>query len=412
MIGYSVQMGDSRTLRVFNLALIVVVLLGGANLAGQVSTAAKKTSSHASGSPSTSTSKRVTRTFDEIAKQADEAWKAHRLEDAATLYRQAVDLRPAWAEGWGFLASSLYQLEKYPEARDAYRETTILTPANAPSWAYLGLCEYEVRDYRRSFDDLTKAEKMGLGDDRDLVAQVKYHLAILWNTAGQFERGLSEMLWFTQRNLGSPEILEAIGLSVLRVPLFPNEVPEDKQQMLMLAGEASFAANTQKMDEARKIYEQIAANYPKEPNVHFAVGQFLSHLDLEASLKEYEKEIELNPSHAYARIEAAFIYLKMGDLDKSLSQAQEAAKLQPQNPAAHNLIGRVLMEQNRTADAIPELVLATRYGPMNSGFHLNLARAYQKQGETTLAQKEIATFNELEKKRAEQQPAAPAPTAK
>ena len=59
------------------------------------------------------------------------AWKAHRLEDAAKLYRGAVDMRPAWAEGWGFLASSLYQLERYPEARDAYRETTILTPKNA-----------------------------------------------------------------------------------------------------------------------------------------------------------------------------------------------------------------------------------------------------------------------------------------
>ena len=33
---------------------------------------------------------------------------------------------------------------------------------------------------------------------------------------------------------------------------------------------------------------------------------------------------------------------------------------------------------------------------------MNLARAYQKAGETTLAQKEIATFNELEKKKAEQ----------
>ena len=73
---------------------------------------------------------------------------------------------------------------------------------------------------------LSKAEKLGLGADRDLTAQVKYHLAILWNTAGQFETGLKEIAWFAQQNLGSPEIIEVFGLSLLRIPDFPEELPK------------------------------------------------------------------------------------------------------------------------------------------------------------------------------------------
>jgi tetratricopeptide (TPR) repeat protein len=345
--------------------------------------------------------------FDDLSKRGEEAWKNHQFEQAAKLYREALDLRPSWPEGWGFLASSLYQLQRYPEARDAYRQTTIFTPKNAPSWAYLGLCEYELRDYQRAFEDLAKAEAMGLVEDHDLTAQVKYHRAILWNTAGQFEKGLGEMLFFPAHNLGSPEIIQEIGLSVLRTPVFPYEVPDDKQEEIVLAGEASFAANSQHMDLAQKIYGQLVEKYPNEPNVHFAYGQFLSHMDLDASLKEYEREIELNPAHAYARIEAAFLYLKMGQLDKALTHAEAAVKLQPRYPAAHNLLGRVLLELDRAPEAISELSEAVRLSPENSSFHLNLARAYQKAGESALAQKEIASFNELEKKKAEQQPSKP-----
>lgn len=345
--------------------------------------------------------------FNVLAKRASEAWSNHQYADAAKLYRQAVDLKPSWAEGWGFLASSLYQLENYAEARDAYRETTILTPKNAASWAYLGLCEYELKDYQRAFDDLAKAESMGLGEDHDLTAQVKYHRAILWSTAGQFEKGLGEMLFFPAHNLASPEIVQAIGLSVLRIPIFPYEVPEDKQEEIILAGEASFAANAQHMDLAQKLYQQLVDKYPQEPNVHFAYGQFLSHTDLDGAIKEYEKEVKLNPAHAYARIEAAYLYLKMGNMDKAAEQAQEAVKLQPRYAAAHNLLGRVFLEQNRTSDAVSELAQATRLAPDNSSFHLNLARAYQKAGETTLASKEISTFNELEKRKTEQQPQKP-----
>src|SRR5207248_2115083 len=52
-----------------------------------------------------------TASFDEIARQANDAWNANRLDDAARLYRRAVVLRPSWSEGWGHLAASLYQMK-------------------------------------------------------------------------------------------------------------------------------------------------------------------------------------------------------------------------------------------------------------------------------------------------------------
>ncbi len=337
--------------------------------------------------------------FDTLSQRAAAALKANQVEDAIKLYRQAVTLRPQWAEGWGYLAAELYSLNRYPEARDAYRHTTILTPKNGPSWAYLGLCEYDMRDYPHAFDHLVKGEKLGLGDDRDLTANVKYHLAILWDTAGQFDRGLLEMQWFAQQNLGSQDIFEGFGLSVLRRPWFPYEIPADKLPIVVAAGEASFAESVHKPEEARKLYEALVAQYGNEPNIHYAYGKFLANLDIDAALNEYQKELKITPAHVPVRIDAAFLCLKAGKLDQGLSYAQEAAKIEPKNPVAHNLTGRILMALDRTTDAVPELALAARLVPQSASFHLDLARAYQKAGDKALAAKEMATFNQLESKK-------------
>ena len=337
--------------------------------------------------------------FESVSGRAAAALKANHVEEGIKLYRQAVGIRPSWAEGWGYLAAALYSVGRYPEARDAYRHTTLLTPKNGPSWGYLGLCEYEMRDYPRAFDHLAKAEQLGLGSDRDLTANVKYHLALLWDTAGQFDRGLLEMQWFAEQNLGSQDIFQAFGLSVLRRPWFPSEVPADKLPMVLTAGQASFAESIHKPEEARKLYEALVSQYGKEPDVHYAFGRFLSNLDLDAALKEYDTELEITPSNVPARIEAALLCLKAGQLEKGLAYARDAAKNEPRSPVAHNLTGRLLMELNRTAEAVPELALATQLSPKNSSFHLNLARAYQKAGDKTLAAKEMAAFNELESKR-------------
>src|SRR5258708_13856708 len=195
--------------------------------------------------------------FEEVARQAEAARNANKFEQAASLYRMAVRARPNWTEGWGYLASSLYQLNRFAEARDAYRQTTVLTPKNGPSWAFLGLCEYKLREYRTAFDHLAKSEHLAVGNDRDLAAQVKYHLSILWNTAGQFELGLQEISWFPRQNLGSPEILEAMGLSVLRRAWFPYEIPTEKHEMILLAGAAGFAESSRQIDKARSLYEQL-----------------------------------------------------------------------------------------------------------------------------------------------------------
>ena len=345
--------------------------------------------------------------FGTLAEQASTAWKQNDFETSARLYRQAVRLRPAWTEGWGYLAASLFALKRYPEARDAYLRTTQLTPKNGPSWAYAGFCEYELRDYPHAFTHLQKAREAGLGGDPELSAHVAYVLSLLWTTAGKFEMGMKEIASISVADNKPPPVIEATGLAALRMPLFPYEIPADKHALVLEAGEAQWEANVHHTEEARKLYEQLVAAHPREHNVHYAYGIFLVALDQEAAVKEYDEELEVSPTHVPALVEASFLYLKMGQLGTAEDRARRAIKLEPDNYAPHNILGRVLMENGKTEEGIRELQLATKLAPSNPGAHFNLAQAYQQAGKKQQAGLEFATFEKLNK-RAGQAPASAA----
>ena len=334
--------------------------------------------------------------FPEVAQRAAEAFAQNRLDDAAKLYSQAVRLRPAWAEGWGYLAASLYTTGHYPEAAAAYRRTTILTPKNGPSWAYLGFCEYDLRRYRQAFDHLVKARQLGLGEDQTLLSKVHYELAVLWDTAGQFDMGAKELAYFPGVGDKSSPVIEATGLNVLRMPLFPYEIPAAKRTLVMKAGEAGWNLNGHHVEEARKLYEELIAEYPTEPNLHYGYGFVLAASDEEAAVSELEKELQISPAHVPAMVEAAFLCLEMQQLEKSEHLARRAIELEPNNYAPHNILGRVLVQSGHAAQGIAELEKAVRLAPSIPAVHFNLAQAYQKAGNSSAAAREFAAFRQLD----------------
>lgn len=337
--------------------------------------------------------------FTSASSRAKQAWDSGNFEQSARLYRRVVTLRPKSPEAWGYLGSSLYQTKRFAEARDAYRETTKLTPENGPSWAFLGICEYELQDYRHAFSDLWEGEQLGLGDDHDLQVIVRYRVALLWITAGEFDMGIKELTWFAQRQEANADIIQAFGMASLRVPLFPKDIPQPKKDLLMNAGEASFAENGNEIDSARQPYELLVEHYPREPNVHLAYGRFLSKLDQDKAIEEYEKELEVDPSNVQARIQAGYLNLQKGAFDKALSFAGRATEIAPNNALAHHLLGRILLSMEKSDEAIPELEAATRLAPNIVDFHRTLATAYRKSGKQELADREFARFKELDDRR-------------
>jgi tetratricopeptide (TPR) repeat protein len=96
-----------------------------------------------------------------------------RPEEAAGLFKQALAIRPEWAEGWLYMGGALYQAARYAEATDALRKGVELAPAIGTGWALLGLSESQLEDRDQALADVRKGEDLGLGNNPRFEAAVR-----------------------------------------------------------------------------------------------------------------------------------------------------------------------------------------------------------------------------------------------
>src|SRR5260370_15418502 len=85
--------------------------------------------------------------FERLSKQATAARMDGKAEEAVRYYKASLAARPAWAEGWWYLGSLLYDKNSFTEARDAFAQLVKYETKASPGWAFLGLCEFETKQY-------------------------------------------------------------------------------------------------------------------------------------------------------------------------------------------------------------------------------------------------------------------------
>ena len=128
----------------------------------------------------------------------------------------------------------------------------------------------------------------------------------------EFEIAYQILMEFLRSGNSGPKIVEAFGLVILRMPFLPNEVPADKREEVLLAGQAGLAMGARHLDEARKAFDTLVTSYPNDPNVHYSFGVFQLSQDADLALKELQRALELDPKHQPAMVQMAFEYLKRG----------------------------------------------------------------------------------------------------
>ncbi len=89
------------------------------------------------------------------------AREAGNLKDALALYREGVEARPDWDEGRWYVATLLYEMDRYADAREAFVDVLRRQPTHAGALGLKGLCEFELRRYDRALADLLEAGNIG-----------------------------------------------------------------------------------------------------------------------------------------------------------------------------------------------------------------------------------------------------------
>jgi tetratricopeptide (TPR) repeat protein len=276
----------------------------------------------------------------------------------------------------------------FASAIDAFSHLLTLNPASAQALALRGLCEFETGDYPQSLADIRKGFVSGAVNDAHNEQILRYHEAILLTRLGRFSDALKAYAPFAEHKLSSPELLVAIGLAGLRMPLLPKDASSDQQSLLTAVGEATFKFTQGDETAAQQAFNDLFQRFPTARNAHFHYGNLLLAFGPDAAAPQFKKELEVAPDNANALIMLAWSLLMQHRPDEALPYAKRIAQEDPERAASQLILGRAMLDTGDVAIGIEHLERGLKLQPDNLEIHMALAKAYSKSGRDEDARRE------------------------
>lgn len=337
-------------------------------------------------------------TFDELAAQATAAREANNVVKAMELYRQALQLRPAWTEGWWFLGTLSYDSDHYESGVRAFAEFVKLDEKTAMGWGFLGLCEFETGKREQALEHIRRALGLGTPIDPAIEQVLRFHEVLLLVRLGLFDQAMPRFTPFVRKGIKNQTFLAALGLTALRRALLPNEIPTGERALVAAAGEAAYAWIAGDAVKTVPAFEDLLHHFPKEPGVHYFYATYLlSFRPAEEALAEFKQELAVNAGSADARATIALLLVRSGASTAALPLARRAAQDGPTCPMAQYAYGLLLTQSGDFPQAIEHLEAAERLDPASVEYHMGLAGAYSRAGRHEDARRERQTSIALAK---------------
>ena len=333
--------------------------------------------------------------FEQLLQAAEKARDENRNEEAIRLFRRAITEQPDSEQALWFLGTLLYEKQRYADARDVLRQFVTLRPDAGPAWALLGISEFQLRAYPRALDHFERAMAAGMGDRNELIQSVYFDVVVLLTRFERYDESIDMLQRMLANGAPDPALTEPAGLAGLRLPLLPSEVPPDRVELVHLAGRAVLDVQTQHYENAESELKQLVTNYANEPGVHYLYGAYLVQLHPNESVAEFERELEISPSHVLARVRLAEQLIAKRDFDHALALAQQAIKLDPKRASPHMLAGEAFVAKGNAGDGVKELETARDIDPTVARAHWDLLRAYIAAGRKEDAEREKQAIEKL-----------------
>jgi predicted Zn-dependent protease len=350
--------------------------------------------------PAVAQSPKATPNFAEVVAKANAARDADRIDEAARLYRQAVTIRPAWAEGWWSLGTLNYDRSDYKNAATAFERLVALQPKSGTARVMLGLCQFELGQDDAALESLNEGQRLGVTSEPQLRPVVMYQQGILLQRKGRFEAAEEVLGQLCRQTPYPPDVALAVGAILLRVR--DRQLPAAgtvENTVIQQAGNATCLGIQRKYEEGGHAFEALIAAHPKYPNLHIAYGKLLLDAnDTDGAVKQFQAEIQNNPNDANARLRIASAKYRI-DSPGGLPYAEEAVKLEPDLPLGHYLLGLLLLDTDDFVRATPELEIAQKAFPDQPKVYFALASAYSRAGrlqDAAAARKTAAQMTQLQ----------------
>ena len=337
------------------------------------------------------------RSFEQLSQLAESARQADRNDEALRIYREALRLKPSWADGWWNVGSILYENEKYADARDAFRKLIAIDSKAVAGYALLGICEYKTAEYDSAMRHLDAARILGMPNTNPVGKAALYYLALLVNKRGLHDFAAGLLLATPEKKVDPPAML-AIGLTGLRIAKLPEELTDSEKDLAGKVGQALAAPENEAVSQIRELLKL----YPDHPNLHYLYGMVLLHGDSGLAIEEFQRELAIQPTSVPALLAIAHEKERRTELDEARTYAERAVAADPSDFAPHAMLGRILASQGRVEEGAAELEKARDIDSSSPQVYFALASAYARLGRNEDAEKARAEFLRLKKMADEQ----------
>jgi tetratricopeptide (TPR) repeat protein len=330
-------------------------------------------------------------TFEELARQAATARESDQVPQAIDLYRQALQLKPDWPEGWFYLGTLYYDSDRYANAQPAFSQ--FLKLADKPAgWAFLGLCEFETGSYTPAHEHLQKALDGGLAPEIERV--VRFDQTLLLTRLGFFDQAFHWYKALVSRGFQDPTLIAGLGLNSLAKPMLPKETPPDQRAFVAAVGRTAYAWLAGDNPKTEAAFHALLETYPAAPGVHNLYATYLMSGHPDAAMPELRRELEVNPQSVESRAMLALLLLQAGQTAEASPYAKKAMEDGPSSALAQYAYASTVTDSD-PKEAAAHLEIAERLDPSNFEYHVALAHLYSRSGRNDDARRERKISIEL-----------------
>lgn len=293
--------------------------------------------------------------FSTLAEAARKAREDGNLEGAISLYRQAVHVRSEWAEGWWYLGTLLYDVDRFAEAVPALRKVTELAPELGAAWSFLGLSEFETKDYFEALGSLEKGVGLANTEDPEIDRVAKFHLALLKIRSGEFEQAQKLLIPQFTSSPVSDHARTALGLLLLRVPVLPRDVEASRDGLISAAGDLQLQVSTGKQGDGLLRIRSLLSRNASDPVAHEILARCYDalHMATESARERAQSALSSRETSAAIDKEVLAFFSRHG----GGSSAREDTPATNGNPAEFESLSRSAAAAQRAGNPATAIAL-------------------------------------------------------
>jgi len=306
------------------------------------------------------------------------------LQKAIDQYQKITQKEPADAESWTTLGDLYRASSNSPEAEKAFKAALKADPGNADALKSLAKLYMDLGDTKSAIENLKAAT------DKSPNEETLADLGGAYAEMGKHQ-----------------EAAEAFRQAL--------EMAPDNDKIAAALAEEYLSVTPRRLDEARKIYERLAASNRREPSFPLRLSEiYREEHDLVKARKAADQAKQLDPENIHVRLNDAILLESEGKLDDAIAVykglVDEMGRAQPSDEVRKErleILGQIAGDYERAkrwTDMAQTLDQAEKIASTNSekaGVYFTRGAMLERQHQYDASEKQFRKALELDPKHAE-----------